>query len=68
MKATASRLQILRKNCGLSQKSLSEKSGVNLRTLQQYEIRAKDLNKAAVETLLALATVIGCSITDLMEI
>ena len=68
MKATASRLQILRKNCGLSQKSLSEKSGVNLRTLQQYEIRAKDINKAAVETLLALATVIGCSITDLMEI
>lgn len=68
MKATVSRLQILRKNCGLSQRTLSEKSGVNLRTLQQYEIRAKDINKAAVETLLALATVIGCSITDLMEI
>lgn len=68
MKATASRLQILRKNCGLSQRVLSEKSGVNLRTLQQYEIRAKDINKAAVETLLALATVIGCSIADLMEI
>ena len=49
-------------------RALSEKSGVNLRTLQQYEIRAKDINKAAGETLLALATVIGCSITDLMEI
>ena len=68
MKATASRLQILRKNCGLSQKSLSEKSGVNLRTLQQYEIRAKDINKAAVETLFSISKVLGCSITDLMEI
>ena len=67
-KTTASKLQILRKNCGLSQRALSEKSGVNLRTLQQYEIRAKDINKATGETLLALATVIGCSITDLMEI
>lgn len=68
MKATASRLQILRKNCGLSQRVLSEKSGVNLRTLQQYEIRAKDINKAAGETLFSISKVLGCSIADIMEI
>ena len=68
MKATASKLQILRKNCGLSQRTLSEKSGVNLRTLQQYEIRAKDINKAAGETLFSISKVLGCSIADIMEI
>ena len=37
-------LQHLRKLAGLTQKQLSELSGVNLRTLQQYETGAKDIN------------------------
>ncbi len=37
------RLQAQRKICGYSQRELAEKVGVNLRTLQQYEIRAKDM-------------------------
>lgn len=61
------RLQEMRKECGYSQRELSEKSGVNLRTLQQYEVRAKDINKAAVSTLLSMANVLGCRIEDLME-
>lgn len=61
------RLQAQRKNCGLTQKNLSEKSGVNLRTLQQYELRAKDINKGAAETLRALAQVLSCEIEDLLE-
>lgn len=61
------RLKTIRKECGFSQRELAEKSGVNLRTLQQYEIRSKDINKAAVSTLRALAEVLGCRITDLME-
>ena len=60
-------LQKLRKNCGYSQKELSLKSGVNLRTLQQYELRSKDINKAASGTLPALSKVLGCSIEDLLE-
>ena len=47
------RLQRQRKQCGLTQKELSEKSGVKLRTVQQYEMKAKDINKAAVSTVLA---------------
>lgn len=61
------RLQAQRKISGYSQRALAEKVGVNLRTLQQYEIRAKDINKAAVTTLLALAKVLGCRVEDLLE-
>lgn len=61
------RLQAQRKISGYSQRELAEKVGVNLRTLQQYEIRAKDINKAAGTTLLALAKVLGCRIEDLLE-
>ena len=61
------RLQAQRKISGYSQRELAEKVGVNLRTLQQYEIRAKDINKAAGTTLLALAKVLGCRVEDLLE-
>ena len=61
------RLQTQRKICGYSQRTLAEKVGVNLRTLQQYEIRAKDINKAAGATLLALSKVLGCRMEDLLE-
>ena len=61
------RLQAQRKISGYSQRELSKKVGVNLRTLQQYEIRAKDINKAAGATLLALAKVLGCRVEDLLE-
>jgi DNA-binding Xre family transcriptional regulator len=61
------RLQAQRKISGYSQRELAEKVGVNLRTLQQYEIRAKDINKAAGATLLALAKVLSCRVEDLLE-
>ena len=61
------RLQAQRKISGYSQRGLAEKVGVNLRTLQQYEIRAKDINKAAGATLLSLAKALGCRVEDLLE-
>lgn len=67
LKNYATRLQVLRKNAGLSQRELSEKAEVNLRTLQQYEIRAKDINKAAAGTLAAIASVLSCRVEDLLE-
>ena len=66
-KSTGSRLQRQRKRCGYSQKELSVKAGVNLRTLQQYELKSKDINKASVQTVLALADVLGCQAEDLLE-
>lgn len=66
-KNAPSKLQQQRKRCGYSQKELAKKSGVNLRTLQQYELKTKDINKASVQTLLALATALGCQVEDLIE-
>lgn len=61
------KLQIVRKSVGLSQKELSERSGVTLRMIQQYEQRAKDINKAAAVNLFALAQALGCKAESLLE-
>lgn len=61
------RLQKQRKVSGYSQRELAEKAGISLRTLQQYEIRAKDINKAAASTLFSLAKILGCGAEDLIE-
>lgn len=66
-KCVSTRLQLQRKKCGYSQRVLAEKSGIKLRTIQQYEMRAKEINKAAVSTLIALAATLGCRIEDLLE-
>lgn len=50
-KNLSTRLQFQRRMAGYSQRLLAEKSGVNLRTLQQYESGAKDINKAAVSEM-----------------
>lgn len=40
---------------GLSQKELAQNSGVPLRSIQQYEQRQKDINKASFSRIVALA-------------
>ena len=60
-------LQALRKSIGYSQKMLSEKSGVSLRMIQQYEQRAKNINNATGANLVALANTLGCSVEELLE-
>lgn len=66
-KKKPTRLQVQRKLVGYTQQMLADKSGISLRTLQQYEIRSKDINKAASMTLSTLANVLGCQIEDLLE-
>lgn len=60
-------LQKLRRSIGYSQKMLAEKSGISLRMIQQYEQRAKDINKAAGINLAALSQILGCRVEDLLE-
>lgn len=66
-KKNPTKLQAQRKKCGYSQRELSEKSGVNIRTLQQYELGTKDIGKASVQAIVALANVLGCKVEDLLE-
>ena len=61
------RLRRQRTNRGLSQSELASQSRVNIRNIQQYEQRAKNVNHAAATILLALARVLGCRIEDLLE-
>ena len=55
-----------RKRLGMTQTELARASGVNLRTLQQYESGARRINKAAAESVIALADVLRCHPSDLM--
>lgn len=62
--ANLKRIRIAR---GMTQKELSESSGVTLRMIQLYEQRQNDINKAQVEVVLRMANVLGCEIEDLLE-
>lgn len=60
-------LKIIRRASGLTQQQLAEQAQVDLRSIQMYEQRRNDINKAQADTLLKLAKVLGCKIEDLME-
>ena len=60
-------LKLLRQRAKLSQRELAELSNIPLRTLQQYEQRQKNINKAQAEYLVILAKILYCDVTDLME-
>ena len=60
-------LKSIRQNAGFSQRELSEISGVPIRTIQQYEQRQKNINKAQAESLILLARALCCNVEDLIE-
>lgn len=60
-------LKRIRQLYGCTQAELAKRSGVGLRSIQMYEQRNKDINKAGAETVYRLAKVLGCSMEDLIE-
>ncbi len=60
-------LKRLRRQAGLTQRELAEKSGISLRTIQQYEQRKKNINKAQIDTLIPLSKSLYCEVKDLLE-
>ena len=66
--AAPTRLQKLRKAQGLTQKQLSDLSGVSLRMIQLYEQRQNDINQASAQTINSLARALCCSFYEIMEI
>lgn len=65
-RALISRLQQYRKRLGYTQAVLAEKSGVNLRTLQQYEVGDKDIAKASAGSVISLARALHVEPGDLI--
>lgn len=60
-------LKRIRTLYGCTQSELAHRSQVNLRSIQMYEQRQKDMNKASVETVYRLSKVLGCTVEDLIE-
>lgn len=60
-------LKLLRQRAGLSQSELADLSGIPIRTIQQYEQRQKNINKAQAEYVVMLAQVLCCEVEELME-
>ncbi len=64
---TQTALTRLRNAAGLSQSELSERSGVNVRIIQAYEQRTRDINKAQFAAIANLAQALDCNAVDLLE-
>ena len=64
---TQTALTRLRNAAGLSQSELAERSGVNIRIIQAYEQRMRDINKAQLATIANLAQALDCDAIDLLE-
>lgn len=61
------KLQDMRKRSGLSQSELSYRSGVKLRTIQEYENGRRQIDNAHVDTLISIAEVLEVPFYELME-
>ena len=60
-------LKRIRTAYGVTQAELAQRSDVSLRSIQMYEQRNKNINKASVDTMYRLAKVLGCTVEDLIE-
>lgn len=63
-------LKRLREMRGFTQKELAERSGISLRTLQDYEQGRKPINQAAAITVYNIAQALGSGkrVEDLLEL
>ena len=60
-------LKRIRESAGLTQLQLARQADVSLRSIQMYEQRNKDINKAQAMTLVKIARTLGCDVEDLLE-
>ena len=60
-------LKRIRTTYGFTQAELAKRSDVSLRSIQMYEQRNKNINKASVDAVYSLARVLGCTMEDLIE-
>lgn len=61
------KLKYIRNKKGMTRKELSEKSGINIRTIEGYEQGKRDIEMAYIDTILSLSIVLDCKISDLIE-
>ena len=61
------KLKTIRESRGFTQAELATRSGVAKRSIQLYEQKVNDIDKAQAQTLYKLSRVLGCTIEDLLE-
>ena len=66
-KNSETRLKQIRSAYGCSQSRLAKMSGVGLRSIQMYEQRKKNINRAEAESVLRLSRALGCEMEDILE-
>lgn len=62
-----SKLKFMRESKDMTQAELAERSGVKLRSIQNYEQGFHDINGAKVVTVLNLAEALGCDVYDIIQ-
>lgn len=62
------KLKMKRKEKNISQIDLAKASGVKLKTIRDYEQGVRDLKKAQVGIVFALAWALECRVEDLISI
>ena len=60
-------LKSIRKSKNITQKELSEITGISLSAIQKYERNARDINSANLKTLATLSIALDCSIIELLS-
>ena len=60
-------LKKYRERAGITQAELSLRTGVNMRTLQDYEQGRKPINQAAAITVYRIARALGVNVEDILE-
>lgn len=60
-------LKKIRQNAGYSQRELAELADIPVKTIQQYEQRQKNINKASFEYIIRISRALGCRPEELME-
>lgn len=66
--AKISKLKLIRIQKGMKQAELSEKSGIPLKCIGNYEQLRRDINHARVDIVYRLAAALGCQMEELLDI
>jgi len=60
-------LEILRREQNLTRKTLSEKSGIKIKTIEQYEQKIRNIQHAPFVFVYKLAKALGCNMEDIVD-
>ena len=61
------KLDVMRRLRGMTQKALADATGISLRTLQHYEQGARPFDGAKIGTILSVCIALRCSLEDIIE-